>query len=58
MPYPRKYCKTVVINSNLFVFGGYYKNSKNNDTLIRYGNKTKTWSSKAQLRLNDNYFCV
>ena len=30
----------------------------NNDTLIRYCNKTKTWSSKAKFRLDDNYFCV
>ena len=45
MPNPRKFCKTVVINSDLFVLGGKCENSKNNDTLIRYCNKTKTWSS-------------
>ena len=55
MPNPREYCKTVVTNSNLFVFGGYYGNSKNNDTLIRYCNKTKIWSSKASRR---QLFCV
>ena len=58
MPNPRKYCKTVEINLNLFAFVGYQENSKNNNTLIMYCNKTKTWSSKVQLRLDDNYFCV
>ena len=57
MPNSRKCCKTVVINSNLFVLGLYYENSKNNDTLIGNCNKTKTLSSKAQLRLDYNYFC-
>ena len=43
MPNPRKHRKTVLIISDLFVFGGYYENSKFHNTFIRYTEKTKTW---------------
>ena len=56
MPNLRKFSKTVVVNTDLFVFGGYYENLKNNNILIKHCNKTKTWSSKAQLRQDDNLF--
>ena len=58
LPNPRNQIKTVGINSDLFVLGEYYENSKNNYTLTNFCNKTKTWSSKAQLRLDNNWFCV
>ena len=58
MPKELYFCKTAVVNSNLFVLGGFSKGLKFNKSIIKFCNKTKTWSSKAQLSLNDNYFCV
>ena len=50
--------ESAVVNSELFIFGGYLQNEKFDKHNIKFCNKTKTWSSKAQLPLKDNCFCV
>ena len=58
MPNELYCCKTAIVNSDLFVLGGYSQNGEFNKSIIKLCNKTKTWSSKVQLLLNHNYFCV
>ena len=58
MPYERRDCKTAVINSELFVFGGYSKNNTYDKSIRKLCIKNKTWSLKTQLYLNDNKFCL
>ena len=58
MPYARKICKTAVINSELFVLGGYTKNYTYDKSFRKFCIKNKTWSLKTQQYLNDNRFCL
>ena len=57
MPYARSECKTVVINSELIVLGGYSQNNPYDKSVRKFSNTTKTWSCKTQLLLG-NSFCV
>ena len=52
------FCKTAVVNSDLFVLGGFSQEDKFNKPILKFFNKNKTLSFKAQLRLDDNHFCV
>ena len=58
MPKELYYCKTAVVNSDLFVLGGFSQNEKLSNSLFKFCNKTKTWSFKTQLRLDENFFWV
>ena len=58
IPKALKKCKTAVINSNLFVLGEYSNRSTYNKSVRKLFLKNKTWSSKAQLCLNKNPFCI
>ena len=51
-------CKTAVVSSELFILGRFSQQIKLNKHIIKFCNKTKTWSFKAQLPLNDIHFCV
>ena len=57
MLYARGECKTVVISSELIVLGGYSQNNPYDKSVRKFCNRTKTWSFKTQLLL-DNSFCV
>ena len=60
MPNKLRDCKSAVVNSDLFILGGYSKFGVRgfNKSILKFCNKTKTWSSKAQLPLDDDLFCV
>ena len=58
MPNKLKDCKSAVVNSELFILGGYLQNKKFNKLIIKFCNKTKTWSSKVKLGIEDSYFCI
>ena len=46
MPKALYACKTVVIDSDLFVFGGYLQNGLYDSCVRKFCSKTKTWSIK------------
>ena len=56
MPKARCDCKTVVINSELFVLGGYYGNNDLNDNDIKFCNKSRIGSSTKQINLDKEHF--
>ena len=58
MPNNLRDCKTAVINSDLFILGGFSEYRKLNNLILKFCNKTKTWSSKVQSRIYNNYFCM
>ena len=49
MPNSLIHCKTAVVNSELFILGGYSQNKKLNKLIMKFCNKNKTWL------LNRNY---
>ena len=57
MPKKLYFCKTAVVNSGLFVLGGLNHNEKFDKSVVKFSKKTKTWSSKVQLILDDNSLC-
>ena len=58
LPYALSKCKTALINSKLFVLGGYSKNNTYDKSIKKFCIKNKTWSCKTQLYLNGNEFCL
>ena len=51
-------CRTVVINSDLFVFGGYFQNCEYDSCVRKFCNKTKTWTCKKQTDIAYNNFII
>ena len=58
MPNELEDCKTAVVNSDLFILGGFSKNHESNNSIRKFCSKTKTWSLKANLHLDHEQFCV
>ena len=58
MPEALNDCKTAVINSDLFVFGGYFQNGEYDSCVRKFCNKTKTWSCKTQTDIKFNFFII
>ena len=48
-------CKTAVINSDLFVVGGFLQNYTYDNSVKKLCNNTKTWFYKTQLYVDNNY---
>ena len=48
-------CKTAVVNSDLFVFGGFTQYGDIGSCVRKFCNKTKTWTCKLQPDVNFNY---
>ena len=51
-------CKTVVVNSDLFVFGGYLENGEYDNCVRIFSSKTKTWSCKLQSDIDFEYCSI
>ena len=58
IPDVRRKCKTAVINSELFVFGGCSEIYQRNDAVKNFCSKIKTWSRSTLLNLDENDFYV
>ena len=50
-------CKTAVIGSDVFVYGGESKIDWTNEEVVHFCNKTKAWSYKAEIWLGSYDFC-
>ena len=56
---PRICCKTAVVNSDIFVVGGYMTNYSQNLYFVEmFSNKNKAWCYKTQLPDKRNRFCI
>ena len=50
--------KTAVINSDLFVFGGYLQNGEYDNCVRKFCNKTKTWNCKWQSNIDFGTYII
>ena len=58
MKYAHSDCETAVVNSDLFILGGFWHTITYDKTIRKFCNKSKTWSHKKQSYQDNNIFCL